>query len=131
MSRRLQLTCTYIVVRNFEKSVDFYTSLLQKQVDSKYENRWVSIKTANGSTIGLLNANYDKRKVKSGKNLEKHYNQEFIEDMPDKYSVGNSIVLNLKADNFKKEYKRIKALNPNKIFIVKDPDGNQIEISDV
>ena len=145
MSKKLELTCTYIVVKNFEKSVDFYTSLLQTKVDSKFENRWASIKTPNGSTIGLLSANYDKQTVKSGKNLKKHYNQEFIKDMTDKYSVGNTMVLNLKADDFKKEYKRIKALNPNYIskiqyvnfmcpynfFMVQDPDGNQIEISDV
>lgn len=145
MSTKLEFTCVYIVVKNIEKSIEFYTSLFETKIDKKFENRWAQVKSPNGVTIGLLNANYDERLIKSGKDLEKHYDKEFIRsNINIKYTVGNSVVINLRTNDIEKEYKRVKALKPKDIsgiqyvnfmfpyhfFIVKDPDGNQIEISD-
>ncbi len=140
----LQFTCVYLVVKNMERSIDFYTSLFETKVDKRFEDRWAQIKTPNGFVIGLLNPNYDEQVIEKGKDLEKHYDKEYIKNISNKYTVGNTVVLNLKADNFEKEFKRIKRLKPKHIsktqyvnfmfpyhfFIVQDPDGNLIEISD-
>lgn len=144
MLKKLKLTCIYLNVNNLEKSVDFYTSLFETEIDKRFEDRWVQVKTPNGFVVGLLNNKYDERIIKGGKNLEKHYDQEFIKNMTSKYTAGNTVVLNLKAENFEEEYRRVKGLKPKYIskiqyvnfmfpyhfFMVQDPDGNLIEISD-
>ncbi len=82
--------------------------------------------------------------IKGGRDLEQHYDSEFIKNINSDYSVGNTVVLNLRAENLEKEHKRVSSLKPKHIseiqyvnfmfpyhfFTVQDPEGNLIEISD-
>jgi predicted lactoylglutathione lyase len=144
MINNLKLTCIYLVVKDIEKSASFYCSLFKTKIDKRFEDRWIQIRTPNNLVIGLLSSTYDSKKIKEGQNLQNHYDQAFIDNLPKKYDVGNTVVLNLKSDNLKEEYKRVKNLNhsgisviqyvnfmfPYYFFTVQDPDGNLIEISD-
>ena len=144
MESKLKLSCVYIVAQDFEKSIDFYTKLFQKPVDKRYEHRWVQIKVSEDLTFGILNQEFDKEFIQNGENILKHYDENFINNLETKYKTGNRVVLNLGTEDIEKEYKRIKALKvkeispmqyvnfmfPYNFFIVKDPDGNTIEIAD-
>ena len=138
------ITCVYINTKQFKKTVNFYTLLLEKEIERIFEDRWAQIKITDDIRLGFLNVEYDRRMIEKGKNLEQHYNEEFIKNMPKNYTTGNSIILNLKTDNILDEYNRVKKIAPNYIselqyvnfifpynfFIIKDPEGNIIEIAD-
>jgi lactoylglutathione lyase len=143
-SQKLKFSCVYIVAKDFEKSIDFYTKLFQKPIDKKYRHRWAQIKVSEDLTFGILNQEFDKEFIQNGENIFKHYDQNYIDNLDTKYETGNRVVLNLGADDIEKEYQRIKGLDfkeispiqyvnfmfPYNFFIVKDPDGNLIEIAD-
>lgn len=144
MESQIKLSCVYIVAKDFEKSIDFYTKLFQKPVDKKYKQRWAQIKVSQDLTFGILNQEFDKEFIQKGEDISKHYDQNYIDNLETKYETGNRVVLNLGTGDIEKEYKRVKELNPEEIsplqyvnfmfpynfFIVKDPDGNTIEIAD-
>jgi len=139
------LTCIYINAMKFEETISFYKLLLNKDIEGRYEDRWAQIKISEELRLAFLNPVFDRDAVSEGRNLEQHYNQAFIENMPDKYSAGNSIILNCKAEDLHKEYERVRQfatgdispiqyvnyMFPYHFFLVKDPEGNIIEIADV
>lgn len=139
----LNLGSTYLIVKDFEKSIAFYEALLGMKVSVKRYERWAQF-NFNGNCIALLNPNYDKDLIENGINLEEHFSLEYLEYFKNKQTeYGNNIVLNFYIDNLNKEYERIKRLNIGKMtnimylnisspyyhFLLEDPDGNQIEIT--
>lgn len=139
----LNLGSTYLIVKNFEKSLAFYETLLEMEVSAKRFDRWAQF-NFNGHCIALFNPKYDEKAIKSGQDLEAHYDEEYINYWQNKHTqYGNNFVLNFYIDNLNEEYERIKKLNIGKIskimyvniaspyyhFLVEDPDGNLIEIT--
>ncbi|WP_066502575.1 VOC family protein [Abyssisolibacter fermentans] len=138
----LKLGSTYLIVKDFEKSIAFYEALLQMKVSSQNYNRWAQFDF--GSCIALYNPEYDKELIKQGENLETHYSNEYLTYYKNrKIQYGNNFVLNFYVDDLNAEYERIKKLNigevteilylniasPYYYFFVDDPDGNTIEIT--
>lgn len=139
----LTLGSTYLVVKDIDKSIEFYEQLLEMKVSVKRFNRWAQF-NFNGQCIALLNPKYDKERIEKGDNIEEHYSSEYIEYLINKQiHYGNNMVLNFYIDNLDIEYERIKELHIGKMseimylnisspyyhFLVEDPDGNVLEIT--
>jgi len=138
----LKLGCTYLIVKDMRKSIEFYEALLEMKVTAKNINRWAQFDI--GNCIALFNPEYDSEMIKKGDDLDNHYNEEYlsyIKNNPTKY--GNNVVLNFNVSDLNTEYERVRALNigevseimyinitsPYYCFMIEDPDGNLIEIA--
>lgn len=113
----------YFVVKDLEKSIQFYSELLNKKPTNMRESRWADWENENNQIyFGIIS------KEASECNLIK----------------GNNGVLGLYTDDIKKAYEKCKNLNakiiyepeklPNSLdnyecFAIEDLDGNKIEIS--
>ena len=139
----LHLGSTYLIVKNMEKSIEFYEKLLQMKPSSKNFDRWVQF-DFEGNCIALYSDEFDRRMIEQGENLEQHYDDRYLRFYKErKINYGNNMVLNFWIEDLKKEHARIKSLNngvvseimylnissPYYMFIVEDPDGNTIEIT--
>lgn len=139
----LNLGSTYLIVKDIEKSIAFYESLLEMKVSAQRFDRWAQF-DFNGNCIALFNPKYDEEMIKRGENLEAHYDDEYIECFQNKkIQYGNNFVLNFYVNDLDAEYERIKALKIGKTskimylnisspyyhFLLEDPDGNTIEIT--
>lgn len=139
----LKLGSTYLIVKNFEKSIVFYEALLEMKVSAQRFNRWAQF-NFNGNCIALFNPKYDEDLVNRGEDLEIHYDKEYLEYQRNRnIHYGNNFVLNFYIDDLITEYERIKNLNIGKLteimylnisspyyhFLLEDPDGNTIEIT--
>lgn len=139
-----KVVCVYLNVSNMIASINFYRELLQLDVEIHYENRWTQFKISEDMRLGLLNPAFDRDLIAQGRELDQHYNEAFMKNVPQRIETGNSVVLNLRTDNLMEEYERIRAMNPSGIteimyvnfmfpyncFMFQDPDGNWIEIAD-
>jgi catechol 2,3-dioxygenase-like lactoylglutathione lyase family enzyme len=137
-------TCIYLNVNDMKESIDFYKELLQVDVEVQFEDRWAQFKITEDFHLGLLNPAYDKAFVEKGVDLDHHFNEAAIGNITERIESGNSVVLNLRADNLADEYERIQEfypsdigeimyinfMTPYKYFIIQDPDGNLIEVAD-
>lgn len=139
----LDLGSTYLIVRDFQKSIAFYEALLEMKVSAQRFNRWAQF-NFNGKCIALFNPKYDEDLIKRGENLEIHFGKEYLQYHKNKkIYYGNNFVLNFYIEDLNAEYKRIKNLNignmteimylnissPYYHFLLEDPDGNTIEIT--
>lgn len=139
----LNLGSTYLLVKNIQKSILFYEALLEMKVSVQRFDRWAQF-NFNGNCIALLNPKNDEALIKSGSDLELHYNSEYLDYLKNRQiQYGNNIVLNFYIDNLNMEYERIKELDIGKMtkilylnisspyynFLLQDPDGNTIEIT--
>jgi lactoylglutathione lyase len=139
----LHLGSTYLIVKDFEKSMHFYEKLLRMKVSAQNFNRWAQF-NFDGKCIALYNCEYDAKMIESRRNLELHYNQAYITYSTErKIHYGNHMVLNFWVNNLNTEYDRLKALDIGKVseilyvnikapyyfFVIDDPDGNTIEIT--
>ena len=139
----LSLGCTYLIVKDIQKSIQFYETLLEMKVSSQNFNRWAQF-NFNGNCIALLNPKYDEELIKSGDNLELHYSNEYLKYVKNRrIQYGNNFALNFGIDNLNKEHQRIEKLNigkttkimylniatPYYFFLLEDPDGNMVEIT--
>lgn len=139
----LNLGSTYLIVRDMQKSIGFYETLLDMKVSSQNQTRWAQFNIGH-ACIALFNPEFDDAQIKSGIDLDKLYNEAYLEykqRTPIKY--GNNFVLNFWVDDLNREYTRVKTLNigevsdiylinvtaPYYCFMLEDPDGNQIEIT--
>ena len=106
-------------------------------------NRWVQF-DFHGQCIALWNPEYDTKQMSTNKDLGDTYSDSYIKYHKNKnFKYGNNFVLNFYVDDLEQEYKRLKNLDigemtpimyinvasPYYLFIVQDPDGNQIEIT--
>lgn len=133
----------YLIVRDFDESVQFYKSLLERDVAAQNMNRF-AVFNIDGLCLSIMNGYFDSEhpdKVTSkGKMYEEYDNYVAIAKMQNT----GKVVINLATDDLKKEYDRICALgigskqteikyvnarNPYYYFLMKDPDDNTIEIT--
>lgn len=133
----------YLVVKDFDKSLDFYKRLLEKDVSAKNKTRF-AIFDLNGLCLCLMNGYFDAENPEQVATKGKYY--EVYDDMvaiAEKESVGK-IVVNLGTDDLRAEYERIRKLDigrnvtdiryinagsPYYYFCLQDPDGNTVEIT--
>lgn len=139
----LRYVSVYLVVKNFEKSVDFYEKILDMKVTIKNGTRF-AVFDNDGLNICLMNGYYDvmnKEKVTTkGDYWELYDNFKVIAENENTRKV----FINLGVDDLKAEYERIKTLriadnltpiryinvfSPYWYFTFTDPDGNPIEIT--
>jgi len=135
----MKLGTIYIITNDIEKSIDFYSKLLQEAPIYRNENRWVQF----SNFIALYNPSYDKSIIPDAAN--ENFNQAYIDDVNTERgeAKNNIVVVNFIVDNLDDEYKRLKELNigalselmylnvfmPYWYFNVTDPNGNVIEIT--
>lgn len=139
----LRLGSTYLKVKDMEKSVEFYSKLLEMKPSAQNFNRWAQFDFHN-QCIALWNPKYDENVMESNENLKALYSRNYIEySKKSEITYGNNVVLNFYTDHLNVEYQRLKALNIGEmtpimlinvateyyLFILKDPDGNEIEIT--
>ena len=138
----LRLGCTYLKVKDMKKSIVFYTALLEIEPTFSNKDRWVMFHC--GNCLALYNNQYDLDIINNNSELNKHYNEEYLNYVKNETSNGDkNFVLNFDVENLNYEYDRIKKLDigqvskimyvnitmPYYFFIVVDPDGNEIEIT--
>lgn len=137
----MRLGTTYICVQDIDKSLKFYRSLLQQEPIYCNEDRWITFDC--GNYISLYNKKYDLNLIDNGG--ENHFNQAYLDTLKNESEQhsNNQVVFNFEVDDLKSEYERIKALQIGEVskllyvnihlpywyFTIKDPDGNEIEIS--
>ncbi|BEP27833.1 VOC family protein [Helicovermis profundi] len=139
----LKLGSTYLKTKNMEKSIKFYSTLLNMKPSSQNYDRWAQFDFG-GQCIALFNPDYDDRRISSDENLEGVYSQNYIEYIRhENIKYGNNMVLNFYIEDLKEEYERLQTLNIGEItqimymniampyysFVLIDPDGNEIEIA--
>ena len=119
----LHLGCVYLVVKDFERSVEFYEKFLNTKVGDRYRsgNKFVQFYVDN-KCIALMNEN----------NIKGH-----CTDLNSPYKF----VQNFWVEDLLTEHKRVKALNIGKVteifeayptyhyFHLTDPDNNIIEVT--
>lgn len=133
----------YLIAEDFEKSVEFYKTLFEKDVDAQNKTRY-AIFSVNGLGLSILNGKFDiehpDEVVHKGQYCDIYDNMQKIMDNPNTHKI----VINLCTDDLQKEYDRICALGlgseisriryinarmPYYYFSMLDPDGNIIEIT--
>lgn len=139
----LKLGSTYLKVKNMTNSISFYNSLLDMKPSAQNFDRWAQY-NFNGQCIALWNPEYDQVKMANGENLDGIYSQNYIDyKRHDNIKYGNNVVLNFYTEDLKAEYRRLLDLNigpltpimymnvamPYYLFVLIDPDGNEIEIT--
>lgn len=133
----------YLVVRDFEKSLDFYEKILDMKVSAVNGTRFAMFNN-DGLNICLMNGYYDvnnkDKVITKGEYFHDYDNMSLIADSEN----SRKVFINLGVPDLKEEYDRIKGLNiaddltpiryievfsPYWYFTFKDPDGNPIEIT--
>ena len=137
----MKLGVTYICVEDMEKSLHFYTSVLQQTPLYCNDDRWIVFDC--GNRIALYNKKYDEKLLKESGSI--HFNQAYIDEFvkEDSSKKNNIVIFNFEVEDLKYEYERIKSLDvgavseimyvnvhmPYYYFNVADPDGNILEIT--
>ena len=138
----LHLGTTYLIVKDWEKSIAFYEALLEMKVTNQNFNRWAEFHF-HGKSISLFNPDFDEQMIASDEDIREKYNQAYLDYKAIPIRYGNNFVLNFWVEDLNAEYERVKALNigevseillinvamPYYCFMLYDPDGNQIEIT--
>lgn len=140
-----QWFCVYFNVKDINNSIKFYEQLLEHKVERQFKTRWAEFKICEGFTFGLLSPLFDKNYISKNEDLSQHYDDNYIRNFSEKIKLGNNAILNLTTDNIKKDRERVKLIRPKALsvskimyinfmfpyyfFMVKDPDGNLIEIA--
>lgn len=133
----------YFVVRDFEKSLDFYEKVLDMKVSATNGNRFAMFNN-DGLNICLMNGYYDvrnpERVIKRGRYFPEYDDQHLIAAAENTRKV----FLNLGVPDLRAEYARIERLgiadnltpiryievfSPYWYFTFQDPDGNPIEVT--
>ncbi|GFZ30250.1 hypothetical protein CSC2_07760 [Clostridium zeae] len=139
----MHLGSIYLIVDDFNKSIDFYEKLLQIPVTRKNMDRF-AIFEFEGKCISIMNGHFDSENP----NLVVHKGEyiEYFDDMKSITAAPNTrkFVLNFWDENLRKEYERVKNLDitdkltkiryvcnvsPYYYFQFTDPDGNIIEVT--
>ena len=133
----------YLVVMNFDESLEFYKNLFEKDVCAQNKNRF-AIFDIGGFSLAIMNSLYDiqnpDKVVTKGLRYDEYDN---YYEIASKNNPGK-IVINLTSNDLKKDYERLKinrigknlteiryinARNPYYYFSLKDPDDNIIEVT--
>lgn len=139
----MHLGSIYLIVKDFEKSLDFYEKLLEIPVSRRNMDRFAQF-IFEGHTLSLRNGFFDRDNP--DKVIRKGVYESEFDDMVCKAVSPNThkFVINLWVDDLEKEYDRISRLDisnqvtkvkyinagqPYYYFQLKDPDDNIIEIN--
>jgi catechol 2,3-dioxygenase-like lactoylglutathione lyase family enzyme len=139
----MYLGAIYLIVNDFEKSIDFYEKLLGIPVTSKNMSRFAQF-VFGGHNISIMNAHFDTdhpdKVVHKGDYTDSFDNLKKIALAPNTHKF----VLNFWVEDLRKEHERIKGLNisetltnikyvcnvsPYYYFQLTDPDDNVIEVA--
>lgn len=138
----LKLCSTYLIVKDLERSVHFYASLLEREPEGRVPRRWVEFHGP-GYCLALFDPSYDRELLRSGRDLEGRYNEAYMRTIDRPAVYGNNVVLNFYAPDLAAERGRVEALRlgpvseiqyinisaPYYCFTLGDPDGNLVEIA--
>ena len=97
----------YLIVKNYERSISFYSAFCQSEPLSYAPGRFASFLFEN-TRLSLFNPNYDEELIASGKDLSEHFSEEYILANRNQIVYGNNIVLNISVQDLKKQYSRLK-----------------------
>lgn len=133
----------YLIVKDFDKSLDFYKKLLEKDVCAQNQNRF-AIFDIGGFSLAIMNSLYDiqnpDKVITKGLRYDEYDN---YLDIALKNNPGK-IVINLSSNDLKKDHDKLKTIeigknlteiryinakNPYYYFSLKDPDDNVIEVT--
>ena len=139
----MHLGSIYLIVKDFEQSLNFYEKLLEMPVSKKNMDRFAMF-NFDGKCIALMNGYFDlnnpDKVVHKGDFLEYFDDLEQIANLPN----SRKVVLNFWDEDLAQEYMRVKGLNisdnltkikyvcnvsPYYYFQLTDPDGNVIEVT--
>ncbi|MVX65679.1 glyoxalase/bleomycin resistance/dioxygenase family protein [Clostridium chromiireducens] len=139
----MHLGSIYLIVKDFNKSIEFYEKLLEMKVTSMNMKRFAQFEFE-GNNISIMNGYFDNQNpeltIHKGEYVEKFDNLVAIAESKNT----NKFVLNFWVEDLEKERERIIKLNisnlvtkikyvnnvmPYYYFQVEDPDGNAIEIT--
>lgn len=139
----MQLGSVYLIVKDFQKSIEFYEVLLEQKVRARNMDRFAQFEFG-GHNISIMSAVFDQEHP----TLTEHRG-EYIKEFDDLPSIANAVnthkcVFNFWTHDLQKEYERItgagisnrvsqiKYVNnvmPYYYFQLEDPDGNVIEVT--
>ncbi len=139
----MHLGSIYLIVNDFEKSIDFYQKLLQIPVTKRNMDRFAAF-SFEGKCIALMNGHFDTDNP--DKVMHKGEYSELFDDLKAIAIAPNThkFVLNFWDENLMREYERIESLSitgnltkikyvcnisPYFFFQLTDPDGNIIEVT--
>jgi lactoylglutathione lyase len=139
----MHLGSIYLVVNDFDKTIDFYEKLLEMPVTSKNMSRFAQF-VFEGHNISIMNGHFDTnhpdKVVHKGERSEAMDNMQSIVLAPNTHKF----VLNFWVEDLRSEYDRVKSLNisenltkikyvcnvsPYYYFQLTDPDDNIIEVT--
>lgn len=106
----MHLGSVYLIVNDFQKSIDFYKKILQMPVSAQNMDRFAMF-SFEGTCIALMNGHFDTDNP--DKVVHKGEYSKFFDDMKSMAKAPNThkFVLNFWDDDLQKEYERIKGLN--------------------
>lgn len=133
----------YLVVKDFDLSLDFYEKLFGMKVSAVNGKRFAMFHTS-GLNLCLMNGYYDEQHPE-----QKEVRGPVFDEYDDMSSIANArntrkIFLNFGVEDLENEYQRIsdlgigihmtpirylKVFSPYWYFTFEDPDGNPIEIT--
>ena len=139
----MHLGSIYLIVKEFEKSLNFYEKLLEMPVSKKNMDRFAMF-NFDGQCISLMNGFFDISNP--NKVVHKGEFNEYFDDLEQIANLSNSrkVVLNFWDEDLRQEYMRVKKLNisndltkikyvcnvcPYYYYQLTDPDGNVIEVT--
>lgn len=133
----------YLIVKEFEKSVEFYRKLLERDVTDQNKNRF-GIFYIDGLCLSIMNGYFDSENPEEVIYKGKYYSQyDDMVSIAEKENCGKTVI-NLETEDLRNEYERIVKLGlgsdlteiryvnarvPYWYFSLKDLDGNTIEIT--
>ena len=139
----MHLGSIYLIVNDFNKSLEFYEKLLEIPVTSKNMNRFAQF-VFEGNNISIMNGHFD------SENPDKVIHRgKYSEDFDDLKNIAlapntHKFVLNFWHEDLRSEYERVKLLgisdkltgikyvnnvSPYYYFQMTDPDDNVIEVT--
>ncbi len=139
----MHLGSIYLIVNDFEKTINFYEKLLEMPVTSKNMSRFAQF-IFEGHNISIMNGHFDAENP--DKVVHKGERSDSVDSLRDIALAPNThkFVLNFWDEDLRSEYERVKGLNitdyitkikyvynvsPYYYFQLTDPDGNAIEVT--
>ncbi|MDR1689412.1 MAG: VOC family protein [Clostridiales bacterium] len=139
----MYLGTIYLIVNDFNKSIDFYEKLLEMPVTSKNMNRFAKF-IFEGHNISIMNGHFDAENP--DKVVHKGEHSQTLDSLQSIALAPNThkFVLNFLTEDLRSEYERVRELNitdyltkikyvynvsPYYYFQLTDPDGNAIEVT--
>ena len=133
----------YIITSDFEKAVSFYKKLLERDISFQNKTRYAQFHI-DGLELAIMNGKFDIEHPDEVENIAVY--SDVYDDNWKIMKTENcgKVVINLCTDNLNREYERIKELGigidlteiryvnakwPYWYFLLKDLDGNTIEIT--